>query len=77
MPHAMQLDDVLIYVRSTKGRAEGKIGDVFQIADMVFNSRDAAMATATNVARKRQVSIWMVVPGGTPELVRTYRSPAP
>ncbi len=75
MPPAMQLDDVLIYVRSSKGRAEGKPGEIFQIADMVFNSRDAAMATATNVARKRQVSIWMVVPGGPSELVRTYRTP--
>jgi hypothetical protein len=42
---------------------------------MVFTSRDAAMSTANQVARKRQVSIWMIAAGGGSELVRTYRNP--
>jgi hypothetical protein len=73
MASAPESDDVLIYARSKDGRAEGKPGEFFQIADMVFTSRDAAMSTANQVARKRQVSIWMIAPGGASELVRTYR----
>jgi hypothetical protein len=71
------LGDVLIYARSKDGRAEGKLGEFFQIADMEFNSRDSAMTTATQVARKRQVAIWIVTAGAEPELVRSYRAPAP
>lgn len=74
MTPAPDLDDVLIYARSTAGRAEGKHGDFFQIGAMVFNSRDAAMSAAEDAARKRRVSIWMIEPGRPAQMLRTYRA---
>lgn len=72
-PPTKKPDDIVIHDRSAPDQRGGGTVENFEMAGTVFHTRADAEHAGRAAAKDKKVSVWIERPGGSGELLESYR----